>query len=331
MVPAARETGREGAEAGSRTDPRPLYSGAVRKHIDYALARRALLRDLERGAVTRLDVCDAHPELLRAARHVGDPADFRCPVCSGRHVRYVSYVYGDQLRQANGRCIVHPSELERLDAAHEEYTRYVVEVCPDCGWNFLTRRELHGGGQGGSRGDATAAAPGRTGTLRGSSAGDAAAPVRGTGGAGGAAQSTIDYGSVCRREPWVPWTVEDNEMAVSRAAQRALGAPDVVARKGSGTPLVMVTAYDAPSARVGRRRAGVDMILVGDSVAMVVLGYDDTLHVTIDDMAHHTGAVARTKPRALVVADLPWMSYHLGARRHRRATRPRSCAPAPAR
>jgi 3-methyl-2-oxobutanoate hydroxymethyltransferase len=53
------------------------------------------------------------------------------------------------------------------------------------------------------------------------------------------------------------------------------------------------------------------MILVGDSVAMVVLGYDDTLHVTIADMAHHTGAVARTKPRALVVADLPWMSYHL--------------------
>jgi 3-methyl-2-oxobutanoate hydroxymethyltransferase len=72
----------------------------------------------------------------------------------------------------------------------------------------------------------------------------------------------------------------------------------------------MVTAYDAPSARAVDA-AGVDMILVGDSVAMVVLGYDDTLHVTIDDMAHHTGAVARTKPRALVVADLPWMSYHL--------------------
>jgi hypothetical protein len=131
-----------------------LYSDAVRKHTDYALARRALLRDLERGTVTRLDVCDAHPELIRAARHVGDPADHRCPVCSGRHVRYVSYVYGDELRQANGRCIVHPSELERLDAAHEEYTRYVVEVCPDCGWNFLTRRELHGRGQGGAQGGA---------------------------------------------------------------------------------------------------------------------------------------------------------------------------------
>ena len=90
---------------------------------------------------------------------------------------------------------------------------------------------------------------------------------------------------------------------------RALGVPDVIARKGSGTPLVMVTAYDAPSARAVDA-AGVDLILVGDSVAMVVLGYDDTLHVTVDDMAHHTGAVARTTPRALVVADLPWMSYH---------------------
>ena len=65
-------------------------------------------------------------------------------------MRYVSYVYGEHLRQANGRCIVHPSELERLDAAHEEYTRYVVEVCPDCGWNFLTRRELHGRRHGGA-------------------------------------------------------------------------------------------------------------------------------------------------------------------------------------
>jgi len=72
----------------------------------------------------------------------------------------------------------------------------------------------------------------------------------------------------------------------------------------------MVTAYDAPGARVADE-AGVDMILVGDSLAMVVLGYDDTLQVTIDDMAHHTAAVARAKPRPLVVGDLPWMSYHV--------------------
>ena len=89
-----------------------------------------------------------------------------------------------------------------------------------------------------------------------------------------------------------------------------MSAPDIRARKGDGPPLVMVTAYDAPSARVADE-AGVDMILVGDSLAMVVLGYDDTLQVTIDDMAHHVAAVGRARPRSLVVGDLPWLSYHL--------------------
>lgn len=75
-------------------------------------------------------------------------------------------------------------------------------------------------------------------------------------------------------------------------------------------PLVMLTAYDFPGARMADE-AGADIILVGDSLAMVVLGYEDTLQVTIDDMAHHTAAVARAKPRAVVVGDLPWLSYHL--------------------
>jgi len=88
--------------------------------------------------------------------------------------------------------------------------------------------------------------------------------------------------------------------------------PSVMARKvrRGAEPLVMGTAYDAPGARMADD-AGVDVILVGDSLAMVVLGYDDTLSVTVDDMAHHTAAVARTKPSALVIADLPWMSYHV--------------------
>jgi 3-methyl-2-oxobutanoate hydroxymethyltransferase len=83
-------------------------------------------------------------------------------------------------------------------------------------------------------------------------------------------------------------------------------------------PLVMVTAYDAPGARQAHA-AGVDLILVGDSLAMVVLGFDDTLQVTVDDIAHHTAAVHRglrastaEGPAPLVVGDLPWMSYHTG-------------------
>jgi len=74
----------------------------------------------------------------------------------------------------------------------------------------------------------------------------------------------------------------------------------------------MVTAYDAPGARIAHD-AGVDMILVGDSLAMVVLGHPDTLSVTVDEMAHHVAAVARVEPAPLVVGDLPWMSYHVSA------------------
>jgi 3-methyl-2-oxobutanoate hydroxymethyltransferase len=92
----------------------------------------------------------------------------------------------------------------------------------------------------------------------------------------------------------------------------SLTAPSVRARKvrTGAEPLVMITAYDAPGARMADE-AGVDLILVGDSLAMVVLGYDDTLQVTVDDMAHHIAAVARARPRPLVVGDLPWMSYHV--------------------
>jgi len=96
---------------------------------------------------------------------------------------------------------------------------------------------------------------------------------------------------------------------MATAAPR-MTAPGVLARKGGDIPLVMVTAYDAPSARTVDA-AGADIILVGDSLAMVVLGYDDTLQVTTEDMAHHVAAVARARPNALVVGDLPWLSYHV--------------------
>jgi 3-methyl-2-oxobutanoate hydroxymethyltransferase len=72
----------------------------------------------------------------------------------------------------------------------------------------------------------------------------------------------------------------------------------------------MVTAYDEPGARIVSD-AGVDIVLVGDSVANTVLGYEDPLHVDIDVMAHHVAAVARAKPRCLILGDMPWMSYHL--------------------
>ena len=74
---------------------------------------------------------------------------------------------------------------------------------------------------------------------------------------------------------------------------------------------MMVTAYDEPSARWADA-AGVDLLLVGDSLANVVLGQPDTLQVTVEEMAHHVRAVAMAHPAAHIVADLPWLSYHLG-------------------
>jgi 3-methyl-2-oxobutanoate hydroxymethyltransferase len=78
--------------------------------------------------------------------------------------------------------------------------------------------------------------------------------------------------------------------------------------KQRGEKIVMLTAYDYPSARIAEE-AGVDMILVGDSLGMVVLGYDSTVPVTMDDMLHHSKAVVRGSSRPLVVTDLPFMSY----------------------
>ncbi len=94
--------------------------------------------------------------------------------------------------------------------------------------------------------------------------------------------------------------------------RKKVTVPDVRSRKRStgAAPLVMLTAYDTPSARLVDA-AGVDLILVGDSVANNVLGHADTLQVDVGVMAHHVAAVGRASPTALVVGDMPWMSYHV--------------------
>lgn len=92
---------------------------------------------------------------------------------------------------------------------------------------------------------------------------------------------------------------------------KSVTVPWVAAAPGRGDRLVMVTAYDFPQGRAADA-AGVDIVLVGDSLAMVVLGHPDTLSVTMDEMIHHTRAVRRGVKRALLVADMPYGSFHLG-------------------
>ena len=91
--------------------------------------------------------------------------------------------------------------------------------------------------------------------------------------------------------------------------------PTVLGLKGrKGARLAMLTAYDYPTARLAAE-AGIELILVGDSLGMVVLGYDSTLPVTVDDMVHHTKAARRGAPEAFLVADIPSSPTRRSSRR----------------
>ncbi len=96
--------------------------------------------------------------------------------------------------------------------------------------------------------------------------------------------------------------------------RRPVSVPWVVGAPARGERLVMMTAYDFSQARLVEQ-AGADIVLVGDSLAMVVLGHDDTLSVTVDEMLHHVRAVRRGVEKSLLVADMPYGSFHLGRRR----------------
>lgn len=108
-----------------------------RSVIDYALAKRAVLADLFGGRVSSLDVCDAHPYLLRAAKYHGEATSTPCPVCKREPLTHVTYAYGDELKEASGQVRA-TVELAALERAHGEVSIYVVEVCRTCGWNHLT-------------------------------------------------------------------------------------------------------------------------------------------------------------------------------------------------
>ena len=104
--------------------------------IDYTLAKRALLRDAKVGVIGLTDVCDAHPELIRAAKHVGEPTSNDCPVCAKTKLVLLAYVYGDDLREQNGRVWSIETGL-KLAASSPGAACYVVEVCTWCQWNHL--------------------------------------------------------------------------------------------------------------------------------------------------------------------------------------------------
>ena len=116
-----------GAPAGGRP------SGVV----DYRLQRNGVVKEFKKGRLTRLDVCDAHPELLRNAKHASRPATEECPICeTPGELRLVTYVFGSRL-PPSGRCILSAKEMAKLDRGRADLAAYVVEVCRACNWNHL--------------------------------------------------------------------------------------------------------------------------------------------------------------------------------------------------
>ena len=106
--------------------------------VDYRLARQSVVSEFRKGRLARHDVCDAHPELARAARECGEPTSQVCPICEDANVVLVSYVFGPRL-PAYGRCITNKNELRSIAKRAGSFACYVVEVCPACCWNHLAR------------------------------------------------------------------------------------------------------------------------------------------------------------------------------------------------
>src|SRR5207245_11131634 len=123
-----------GFHAGAIRGATPAPTGTV----DYRLARHALVADFRKGRLARHEVCDAHPELARAAREVGEATRIECPICEDANVVLVSYVFGPGL-PSFGRCITTKDELAKLNRRGADLACYVVEVCPACPWTHLAR------------------------------------------------------------------------------------------------------------------------------------------------------------------------------------------------
>lgn len=131
------------------TSPPPRPSGPV---VDYTLARRSVIAEVRRGVIPSSDVCDAHPELLRAGKNIGEAGGDACPICGREGIRFVRYVFGDELGRNSGRVVYPPEWLKELARDHEHFTCYLVEVCIDCHWNHLVRSYVAGADPSGSRG-----------------------------------------------------------------------------------------------------------------------------------------------------------------------------------
>ena len=113
-------------------------SGSGRVQVDHRLLRQSVINEYRRGRLSQDQVCDAHPELIRAAINVGTETAASCPICEHERLRLVTYVFGSRL-PAHGRCVSTAAELSKLDRRRDELWAYVVEACIGCHWHHLRR------------------------------------------------------------------------------------------------------------------------------------------------------------------------------------------------
>ncbi|MGC1418551.1 MAG: DUF5318 family protein [Acidimicrobiales bacterium] len=115
--------------------------GAV---VEFGLVRHALLAKVAAGLIRHEDICDAHPELLRAAKNIGRSTGETCPVCHDQQLVEVTYVFGARL-PAGGTCPTSRGELLKLERREEPVQCYAVEVCAGCSFHHLVRKWSAGG------------------------------------------------------------------------------------------------------------------------------------------------------------------------------------------
>ena len=110
-------------------------AGAV---VDHRLSRRALINEYRRGRLRQDQVCDAHPELIRAAANVGERTTSKCPICETPNLRLVTYVFGPRL-SPQGKIVSDKRDMAQLDRRTDDLSAYIVEACIACRWHHLLR------------------------------------------------------------------------------------------------------------------------------------------------------------------------------------------------
>jgi len=118
--------------------PSELVKAHPRSEVSYLLERNNVLEKYASGETSIHEICDAHPELIRAAHNYAVPMGGNCPICEEESLVTVSYVFGPRL-PSHGRCVNSQKDIDRIRKRKGTFTCYDIEVCTRCSWNHLSK------------------------------------------------------------------------------------------------------------------------------------------------------------------------------------------------